>query len=222
MNTYVVSIDTDRDPEVEFVPDIHEQTADSLLDALIGLDADLGAAVTYGSTGVGVTLTVEGRDPVDAIGHAEEMLHKAAVAADIHFERLPIVQLEVTEYERFVAQVETPDPQLVGVSELMEFLGVSRQRVSELRAQPAFPAPAAELKAGPVWLLPNLQRFVEEWDRRPGRKKKRPISPNECPICGAKGHPDPDAVVPEAKPGETKYLCANLHDFAGPPPISED
>lgn len=56
-----------------------------------------------------------------------------------------------------------------GVSEVAAMLGVSRQRVSQLRARPDFPAPLAELAAGPVWKVSSVQRLLEGWDRRPGR-----------------------------------------------------
>jgi hypothetical protein len=36
----------------------------------------------------------------------------------------------------------------------------------------AFPEPYAELAAGPVWLEPMVRRFVESWERRPGRPRK--------------------------------------------------
>jgi len=61
----------------------------------------------------------------------------------------------------------------LGVTELARTLGVSRQRVAELRVRPDFPAPVASLAAGPVWRDSTLRRFVEGWERRPGRPRKR-------------------------------------------------
>jgi predicted DNA-binding transcriptional regulator AlpA len=55
---------------------------------------------------------------------------------------------------------------LVGVTEVREFLGVSRQRVHQLiRDDPTFPEPVAELASGKIWLRPD----VEAWARRKGR-----------------------------------------------------
>ena len=65
----------------------------------------------------------------------------------------------------------------LGVTELARALGVSRQRVAQLRARHDFPAPAAELAAGPVWKGTTLRRFVKSWDRRPGRPRKADRSP---------------------------------------------
>ncbi len=52
---------------------------------------------------------------------------------------------------------------LVGVWETAELFGVSRQRIHQLaREHPDFLWPAAELKAGKIW----LRRDLEEWARR--------------------------------------------------------
>jgi hypothetical protein len=58
------------------------------------------------------------------------------------------------------------------VTEIATLLGVSRQRVSELRNRPDFPSPIAELAAGPVWTRTSLNQFIESWPRRPGRPRK--------------------------------------------------
>ena len=63
---------------------------------------------------------------------------------------------------------------VAGLQEVAEFLGVSKQRVAEPRVRPDFPAPVAELAAGPVWAVSSLNRFLAEWPRRPGRPRKRP------------------------------------------------
>jgi secretion/DNA translocation related TadE-like protein len=63
-------------------------------------------------------------------------------------------------------------PELVGLSELAAILGVSKQRVSELRRLDGFPHPIAQLAAGPVWARPMLQRFIDQWPCRPGRPRK--------------------------------------------------
>ncbi len=56
---------------------------------------------------------------------------------------------------------------LVGISEVAELLGVSRQRVDKIsRTDEHFPTPVAELHAGRVWLRAD----VEEWISRSGRK----------------------------------------------------
>ena len=52
---------------------------------------------------------------------------------------------------------------LVGISEIADLLGVSRQRVDAItRTHKDFPEPEAELKSGRIW----LRAKVEEWARR--------------------------------------------------------
>jgi predicted DNA-binding transcriptional regulator AlpA len=64
---------------------------------------------------------------------------------------------------------------LVGVSEIAEMLGVSRQRVVQIiAAYGDFPEPEAFLASGRVW----KRKAVREWmrshsDRRPGRPRHR-------------------------------------------------
>lgn len=48
---------------------------------------------------------------------------------------------------------------LVGVTEIAQMLGVSRQRADQLSRTEAFPAPQAELAAGRVW----SREAVETW-----------------------------------------------------------
>lgn len=55
---------------------------------------------------------------------------------------------------------------LVGVAEIAEMLGVSRQRVDAIsRTHEDFPAPEAELASGRIW----LRKEIEAWARRSGR-----------------------------------------------------
>lgn len=89
-----------------------------------------------------------------------------------HVPGMPVA-FEVCTNDEFDRRLEQPAfPQLAGVSELAELLGVTRQRVAELRHRPDFPAPVTQLKAGPVWRIDDLSRFVDEWDRKPGRPRK--------------------------------------------------
>lgn len=57
--------------------------------------------------------------------------------------------------------------ELVGIAEIVELLGVSRQRVHLLVDREDFPKPEAELKAGRVWKRAD----IEKWARASGRIK---------------------------------------------------
>lgn len=59
-----------------------------------------------------------------------------------------------------------PEP-LMGLTEIAELLGVSRQRAHQLAATYGFPAPLARLAVGPIW----AREDVERWARETGRIK---------------------------------------------------
>jgi hypothetical protein len=48
-------------------------------------------------------------------------------------------------------------------------LGVSRQRITQLTADAAFPEPVTELRMGKVWDLAD----IESWAKRTGRELRR-------------------------------------------------
>jgi predicted DNA-binding transcriptional regulator AlpA len=49
---------------------------------------------------------------------------------------------------------------LVGVAEVADMLGVSRQRVHQLATQQGFPDPIARLSAGLVWRRTDIKRWA--------------------------------------------------------------
>ena len=54
---------------------------------------------------------------------------------------------------------------LVGVYEIAEMLGVTRQRIDQLSRAADFPAPEATLQSGRIW----KREDVETWARETGR-----------------------------------------------------
>ncbi|MCW2900639.1 MAG: hypothetical protein JWO67_2904 [Streptosporangiaceae bacterium] len=59
---------------------------------------------------------------------------------------------------------------LGGMTEVAEVLGLSRQRVAQLRARPDFPDPVAEIALGPIWDLDAVASWLGSGVRRgPGR-----------------------------------------------------
>jgi len=83
-----------------------------------------------------------------------------------------IARVEVVDAQYLDRELTREPESFLGVSEIAELLGVSRQRVAELRAREDFPWPVAELAAGPVWTLSSLTRFIAGWPRRPGRPRR--------------------------------------------------
>jgi chromosome partitioning protein len=53
--------------------------------------------------------------------------------------------------------------ELVGIAEIAQLLGVSKQVVANWRARKrTFPAPAAELKSGPVWEIDSIKAWAQD------------------------------------------------------------
>jgi prophage regulatory protein len=64
---------------------------------------------------------------------------------------------------------------LAATAEIAALLGVSRVQVHRLSKRDDFPQPVAELEAGRIWLLDDIEAWAREHaDRRPGRPETRP------------------------------------------------
>jgi predicted DNA-binding transcriptional regulator AlpA len=144
--------------------DVTDSRVADLVDAL----APEGGVVSADSTTWSVRLTVVEAEISAAIELAKSIV--TTNAQQCRFPIWPIEHVEATEAERFAAQLEVSNfPQLVGTKEVAEILGVSRQRIHELRKAGRFPLPIIELGAGPIWLRPSIADFEAQWDRSPGR-----------------------------------------------------
>jgi hypothetical protein len=111
----------------------------------------------------------------DAASRAADIVTTAA--GQCRMPTWPIERLEVVELERRDADLAVSNfPHLVGTAEVAELLGVSRQRIHELRKADRFPEPMIELAAGPIWLRPAIEKWDAERDRRPGRRPKVDMS----------------------------------------------
>lgn len=142
-----------------------EDTVGRILDAVY----DFAPAASFSSDEVTVQIAVTGGDVREAAERAVEVVAKALESVGWSVD---VRELHATEWSLFEARIEEPTrPELVGITEIADLLGTSRQRASELARSPRFPAPLADLAAGPVWPKPAVERFVEEWDRRPGRPR---------------------------------------------------
>lgn len=154
----------------EIAPERLDDETDTLIDALSALGAS-GPSLSAGGLAGGwaLTVSVTAPDADQAVALGMETLRDAAAKAGVELSAVARVDVMDEAYqERFI---EEPPIALVGVSEIAELLGVSRQRIRELRLQPGFPEPITELKAGPVWSRPALDRFLRGWPRRPGRRR---------------------------------------------------
>jgi hypothetical protein len=67
-----------------------------------------------------------------------------------------------------LTELEQEPKTYVGVTEIAEILGVSRQRVAQLREREDFPWPIAEIAADPVWTRSSLNHLVAHGAARRG------------------------------------------------------
>jgi hypothetical protein len=120
-------------------------------------------------------LAVDADSPVDAAATGIGAVQEAAKLAELP--EWPVVEVEIIEWAEFERRLEQPThPDIIGVAELADMLEVTKQRASELARQQSFPRPFVLLASGPVWLEPTVRRFVNEWERRPGRPRSREVS----------------------------------------------
>lgn len=87
-----------------------------------------------------------------------------------------IANIDIATERYLKLDLEREPERFAGLHEVAGFLGVSKQRVAELREREDFPAPLAQLAAGPVWAISSLKRFRAGWPRQPGRPRKRPAA----------------------------------------------
>ncbi|HYT80008.1 MAG TPA: hypothetical protein VEQ37_12285 [Actinomycetota bacterium] len=119
-----------------------------------------------------IDVTVSAADYWDAVAEATHWVRTSLEAAGLRPD-LPVERVEARTAERAERDLDVPTyPDLVGVAEVADLLGVSKQRVSELRDSPRFPAPVSDLRSGPVWTRAAIERFVESWERKPGRPSR--------------------------------------------------
>ncbi len=137
--------------------------ASDILEAL----KDHSPAMSVGPQAIGVTFDVIADDAEAAIQEALRVFRRALP----DLEPVEVKVQTVEEQERQLA--ESNIPELLGVAEVAEALGVSKQRVSELASQESFPLPIARLRSGPIWQRSALARFMRAWNRRPGRRRTR-------------------------------------------------
>jgi hypothetical protein len=119
---------------------------------------------------------------------AGDPLKATNVAYDAVVERLartPVGIETITEAEYDRRADEPTMPELMSAAEIADELGVRRQRVHQLRENPAFPAPLAELRGGAVWDAAAVRKFSEEWERRAGRPRSglQSLSRQEREAC---------------------------------------
>lgn len=142
--------------------------AEDLLDALEEHDG----VVTLASGQIVIDITVAADDHLAAVSTADRLV-RAAVRSAGPDRAVTVDRIEAKTAARAARDLDQPTyPEMLGVAEVAELLGVSKQRVFELRETGRLPTPIAELRAGPVWPRPAIERFIESWERKPGRPRR--------------------------------------------------
>ena len=155
-------------------PPLTEEELDLFAECLAAYHASVGGSVTTEQPrGYSAQLTIT-NEPAATVAVQRAVIVVLGAAQQARLPAWPVVKVEATEWARFEAELDRPNyPDLVGVAELAELCGVSRQRASVLARSSGFPEPLAELASGPVWDLRMVKRFVRDWARKPGRPARR-------------------------------------------------
>ncbi|HEY6747047.1 MAG TPA: hypothetical protein VI357_15170 [Mycobacteriales bacterium] len=144
-----------------------EATLQTVETALDESSTDVSVAALPREHRVTVTLYLPGPDPADAIESGRKLLSGINPEAVLGGPLIAVEAIAEAEQERRAAQPTLPE--LVGASEVGQMLGVSRQRVHQLREHDTFPAPLVEVAMGPLWDARAIEAFARAWSRRPGR-----------------------------------------------------
>jgi len=171
--------------------DVRIDVAPEGQDAFFDLLAEHGGATSVGNDVWSAQISVEAPTCDSALLAGVSMIEKAAQSSGMP--RWPVVAVRAVKAGEVDGVLGAPDfPQIVGTTEVAELLGVSRQRLHDLRVAGRFPLPISELAGGPVWLQSTVDTFLAAWDRKPGRPDKLQsllLRPDD--VIGMSIRPDP-------------------------------
>ncbi|WP_446046397.1 hypothetical protein [Streptomyces olivaceus] len=144
---------------VEFaVPDAPADLYEALLDTLLERHPDSGPALgPAGNGNLSMRLFINAGSVVDAVTRGIEYAQAAAMTQDITPDT--VIGAEVlTEAELDRRNAQPLVPELAGVTEAAEIVGVTKQRISDL--QPLRKHLVQELAAGPVFLADGVRAYA--------------------------------------------------------------
>ncbi|CAM4216134.1 hypothetical protein MYAV107488_04200 [Mycobacterium avium subsp. paratuberculosis] len=156
---WVITFTFDVDPPIE--------TMDEWESRLDGFDASVAPIPDRG-----VDLTVYAPGDLSMFDALNKTINEVAHVVQSG----PPIGLEVVTEREHTRRAEAPSmPELMSAAEIADELGVRRQRVHQLRATSAFPAPLAELRGGAVWDAAAVRKFAQDWQRKPGRPRNSAV-----------------------------------------------
>lgn len=117
------------------------------------------------------TFSLEAASVYAAIADAEKAWGRAHKKLGIPMWKARVV--EARDEEILIEEINTPNfPDLVGVGEIADMIGATKQRAHSLARSTRFPRPVAELAAGPIFMRAAVESFLDKWERKPGRPRK--------------------------------------------------
>ena len=184
-------------------PDPSDDALMAIAEAVAEHHGAVGSDAAAGIISVQITLSAGTlRQAVDA---ALTVARNAAGAADLRF--IP-TRIEVLPEAVFAAEVHNPRvPDLVGYAEIAAMAGVSRQRARELPSLADFPPPVAEPSTGPLRVKSQVEAWLANWSRTPGRRPRATAAKKPAPPPGDGGldRTAPPGFMPAAA-GEADQL----------------
>lgn len=112
-------------------------------------------AVSFGDSRVSVTLTVEALNPQQAIAFVLAKVSEVVRPLEVEL----VEAMTEDRQERELATSNLPD--LVGLAEIAELAGTTRQRVFQMTANKGFPMALVELRSGRLWSRPAIENYLE-------------------------------------------------------------
>lgn len=157
MKTKAPDTESDWAIRLDTTPDLTEDQVDALMDELAYFSPSIGPD--------GMQLCGYGPSWVDALSEAARETRQAMHRVGVEGAR--ILGGEIKPYATFLRELEQPVlPTLMGLAEIAQAIGVSRQRAGQIAQRDDFPEPAARLHTGPVWTDHAIERFLAGWERR--------------------------------------------------------
>jgi hypothetical protein len=121
---------------------------------------------------VSVILAVDARTLRSAVDNALRLVVGTVTAAGVP--GAAVVELSAITFDEAERRIAEPVvPELVGITEIGEILGVTKQRANQLATAAGFPAPAQTLASGRLWTRTAVVAWARTWERRrTGRPRK--------------------------------------------------
>jgi len=122
--------------------------------------AEFSPAVQFGNGLLSTTATRRANSPIEAYDYIYEALNPLTGKLEIE-----LVEIKTTERQDRDLEISNL-PELVGLAEIADMAGTTRQRIFQMTANRGFPFPVMELRSGRLWNKAAVESYLET--RRPG------------------------------------------------------